>query len=96
MPAKSLQLCLSLCDTGLWPTGLLCPWDPPCPPPRDLPDPGIELASLMSLALAGRFFTISATWEAHSVPLNGTEIQKRGDICICTADSLVTQKVYVK
>ena len=23
----------------------------PCPPPRDLPDPGIELASLMSLAL---------------------------------------------
>ena len=32
--------------------------------PGDLPDPGIEPASLMSLALAGRFFTTSATWEA--------------------------------
>ena len=31
---------------------------------RDLPDPGIEPASLMSPALAGRFFTTSATWEA--------------------------------
>ena len=34
-----------------------------CPPPGDLPDPGIEPASLMSPALAGRFFTTSATWE---------------------------------
>ena len=30
-----------------------------------LPDPGIEPPSLMSPALAGRFFTIRATWEAH-------------------------------
>ena len=29
----------------------------PFPPPRDLPDPGIEPVSLMSPALAGRFFT---------------------------------------
>ena len=36
----------------------------PCPPPGDLPDPGIEPVSLMSPALAGRFFTTSATWEA--------------------------------
>ena len=28
----------------------------PCPPPGDLPDPGIEHKSLMSPALAGRFF----------------------------------------
>ena len=28
----------------------------PCPPPGDLPDPGIEPTSLMSYALAGRFF----------------------------------------
>ena len=33
----------------------------PCPPLGDLPDPGIE--SLMSPALAGGFFTNSATWE---------------------------------
>ena len=36
----------------------------PCPPPGDLPDPGIEPTSLTSPALAGRFFTTSATWEA--------------------------------
>ena len=29
----------------------------PCPPPGDLPNPGIELTSLMSPALAGGFFT---------------------------------------
>ena len=33
--------------------------------PRDLPDPGIKPASLASPALAGRFFTTSATWEAN-------------------------------
>ena len=36
----------------------------PCPPPGDLPDPEIEPMSLTSLALAGGFFTTSATWEA--------------------------------
>ena len=36
----------------------------PCPPPGDLPDPGIKSTSLMSPALAGRFFTTSTTWEA--------------------------------
>ena len=39
----------------------------PCPSPGDLPDPGIELMSLMSPALASMFFISSATWEAHSV-----------------------------
>ena len=32
--------------------------------PGDLPDPGIEPASLVSPALAGRFLTTSATWQA--------------------------------
>ena len=36
----------------------------PCPPPGDLPNPRIEPMSLMSPALAGRFFTASAIWEA--------------------------------
>ena len=39
----------------------------PCPPPGDLFDPGIEPASLTPPALAGGFFTTSATWEARSV-----------------------------
>ena len=29
MCVKSLQLCLILRPSGLWPTRLLCPWDPP-------------------------------------------------------------------
>ena len=35
----------------------------PFPPPGDLPDQGIEPSSP---ALAGGFFTTSATWEAQS------------------------------
>ena len=35
----------------------------PCPP-GDLPNPGTAPKSLMSPALAGGFFTTSATWEA--------------------------------
>ena len=35
----------------------------PCPPPGDVPDPGMEPTSLMSPELAGGFFTTSATWE---------------------------------
>ena len=38
----------------------------PCPPPGDLPDPGIEPASVLSPSLARGFFSTSATWEAHS------------------------------
>ena len=40
----------------------------PYPPPGDLPDPGIEPASLLSPALAGRLFTTRATWEIQSFP----------------------------
>ena len=36
----------------------------PCPPSGDLPNPGIAPTSLISPALAGRFFTTSATGEA--------------------------------
>jgi len=71
MPAKSLQLCLTLCNPmdsqaclsmalsrqEYW-SGL------PFPSPGYLPNSGIEPASLLSPALAGRFFTTSATWEA--------------------------------
>ena len=70
----SLQLCPTLCNT------MDCTCQAPlsmgfsrqeywsglhCPSPRDLPKPGIEPASLGSPALAGEFFTTSATWEAH-------------------------------
>ena len=64
MHAKSLQLCLTLCDCmDCSPSGS-CPWDFPgkhtgvgCHALLQ----GIEPTSLMSPALAGRFFTTSAT-----------------------------------
>ena len=72
--AKLLQSCLTLCH----PMDSACQaplsmefsrqeyWSGlPCPPPGDLPDPGIEPMSLMSPALAGRFLTTSTTWEAQ-------------------------------
>ena len=37
----------------------------PFPPPGNLPDAGTEPESLMSPALASRFFATSATWEAR-------------------------------
>ena len=65
--------CLILSDSvrphGQQPTRLLCPWGfsrqeywsgLPCPPPGDLPNPGIEPGSLIPHALASRFFTTSA------------------------------------
>ena len=66
----------SLQTYGLQPARLLCPWDSPGkntgvdwsglphPPLGDLPDPGIEPASLVSPALASGFFITSATREA--------------------------------
>ena len=38
-----------------------------CPPPRDLPDLGIEPMSLTSSVLGGGFFTSSTTWEAQYI-----------------------------
>ena len=38
----------------------------PCPPPENLYNPGIEPTSLMSPALADRFFTTSAPGEAQN------------------------------
>ena len=75
--AKSLQSCLTLCDpVDCSPLALLFMGFSrqeysrglPCPPPGDLPDPEIEPGSLMSPALAGGFFTTSATWEGLSTP----------------------------
>ena len=42
----------------------------PFPSPGALPDPGFEPTSLLSPALAGRFFTTSATCEALRAVIN--------------------------
>ena len=46
----------------------------PCPPARDLPDPGIKPASLISPAWAIGLFTTSATWEAQTGGLLGLKL----------------------
>ena len=69
MHAKSLQLWPTLCDPVDWGLpGSSIHGDYPGkniglshPPPGDLPNLGIEPTSLTSPALAGVFFTISAT-----------------------------------
>ena len=49
----------------------------PCPPPGDLPHPGIKPMSLMSPALAVRFFTTGATWEARLSLLSSVQSLSR-------------------
>ena len=74
--AKLLQSCPFLCDSmdcsppGSSVHGILQARRLEClpfPPSGDLPGPGIEPASLMCPALAGEFFTTSATWEAPTI-----------------------------
>ena len=74
----SLQSCPALCDP--WTVARQAPlsmgfsrqeyWSElPCPPPGDLSILEIEPMSLISSALAGRFYTTSAIWEAQEGPL---------------------------
>ena len=88
MHAKLLQLCLTviLC-TGVhqaplsmgsssqeyW-SGLLCP------PPGDLPYPGIKPTSLMSPVLAGGFFTTSPTGKPKLTLLDTNLMEKKNPV----------------
>ena len=80
MHGKSFQSCAVLWDPmDCSPPGFSVPefsrqeyWSGlPFPSPGDLSHPRIEPTSLMSPALAGGFFTISATWEALIKELRG-------------------------
>ena len=59
----------------------------PCSPPGDLPQPGMEPASLMSPGLAGGFFTTSTTSESpegtgtkfKNVTLEGWRVGEMGE-----------------
>ena len=72
--AKLLSSCPTLCDPvdcsppGSSVHGILqariLEWVP-CPPPGDIPNPGIKTASLRSPAVAGGFFTTGAIWKGH-------------------------------
>ena len=49
----------------------------PGPPPGDLPDPGIELGSLTSPSLPGRFFTTSTTWAINNPLYDYTKVSQK-------------------
>ena len=66
--AGQAPLSMGFSREGYW-SGL------PCLSLGNPPNPGINPASLVSLALAGGFFTISATWEAQNF-LNFPNLQK--------------------
>ena len=55
----------------------------PCLPPGDLPNPGIEPMSLMSLALAGRFFTTGTTWKPKRSRLPVSKLFQLSHFLLC-------------
>ena len=67
----------------------------PCPPPGDLPNPGIKPVSLSSPALAGGFFTTSATnvlvkLGHFSSPAYG-HVWGFGIVCVCVCVHVCTR-----
>ena len=92
--AKSLQSCLTLCDPvgpsllgvsvhRILQARILSRL--PCPSPGDLSNPGMEPTCLMFPALAGRFLTTSATWEACYLQMQShifKQIQTDSRLCI--------------
>ena len=86
----------SLWSRVLQPTRLLCPrgfyrqeyWNGlTCPPPGDLPNPGIKFLSLMCPELAGGFFNTSIILEApyslHSVNYSASIQCMCVCVCVC-------------
>ena len=74
----------------LQPAQLLCPWGfckqeywsgLPCFASVDLPYPGKEPMSLMTSALAGRFFTTNTTWEVQICPQFSSIAQSCPTLC---------------
>ena len=51
----------------------------PCPSPGNLSDTGVKPVSLMSPALADRFFTTSTTWEALMQDTTGKTVTTRNN-----------------
>ena len=61
--------------------------------PGDLPDPGIEPATITSPELAGEFFTTSATWEAQEMHTTTHKINHK-DLLYSTGDCIQCLVTY--
>ena len=94
-----MRSCVQLYDPI--PSRLLCPWGFSSKNTRvgchfllqgNLPDPGIEPMSLVSPALAGGFFTSSATWGAPAFTRSQSSQQFLLKLCLGSVDL----KIYVE
>ena len=92
------QLCPTSCDP--WTVALQAPlsmgffrqeyWSGlPCPPPGDILNPGIKLSSLTTPALAGGFFTTSATWENQGLSRVSNKALGEGGLSARLAISII-------
>ena len=69
------------------------------PPPGDLPDPGIRPASLMSPALAGRFFTIRSHFPLKTCLFHRTHVAQKDETIFSNSmffSSLLTHPVRLR
>ena len=81
-PREKAVVSDSLQSYGLQPIRLLCPWDSPgknsgclaMPSSRGSSQPQIKPTSLMYPALAGGFFTTSATWEIRQTSIQFSSV----------------------
>ena len=64
----------------------------PCPPLEGLPNPEIQLASLLSPALAGGFFTTSTTWEALDLNISDAPCLLLGRKVMTNLDSILKSR----
>ena len=65
----------------------------PFPAPGDLPDSGMEPMSFVSPALAGRFFIISATWEALWEPWKKLKVKSLSRVQLFATQWTVSYQV---
>ena len=98
-----LQVCVLSCSVGsnsvmLWTVACQAPlsmefsrqeyWSGlPFPPPGDLPDPGIDLTSLVFSALAGRFFSTMP-------PGKSLKIKKLVEINYCIRETRISYRLH--
>ena len=87
--AHQAPLSIGFSRQGYW-SGL------PSPPPGDLPDPGIDLASLTSAALVGGLFTASTVVYMNWLPIQGQVVTWKGERLSLTYAALDTWSHHLR